>query len=115
MHSLLEEYLSELAGQLNALPSKRRTEELREVRTHLENAMLAAREKGQTEEEAVRVAVAQYGAVGVVGQEMTAALRQEVDLNVRGMVSAAVCTMAVTAALARMGVLFGTLLPPAPA
>ncbi len=115
MHILLEVYLKDMAAHLSALPPKRRTDELREVRTHLENAVIVGRERGRTEDEAVRGAVAQYGAVEVVGQELTAAWRREVGLNVRGMVSAAVCTVAVTAVLARMTALLGPLLPPAPA
>ena len=114
MHSLLEEYLSEIAAHLSALPPKKRMEELREVRTHLENAVVVGREMGRTQEAAARVAVAQYGAAEVVGQELTAVWRREVGLNVRGMVSAAVCTVGVTAALARMTALLGPFLPPAP-
>lgn len=115
MHSLLDTYLKEVAGHLAGLPTARRAEELREVRTHLENAVLVGRELGRTEEEAAREAVAQYGAAEVVGQEMAAVWRRGRDLNMRGMVSAAVCTVSVTIALARMAVLLGPFLPPAPA
>lgn len=115
MHNLLREYLSELAAHLSTLPPKRRTEELREVRTHLENAVIVGRELGRTEDEAAREGVAQYGAADVVGQEMTAAWRRGRDLNMRGMVSAAACAVGVTVVLARMTPLLGSVLPPAPA
>lgn len=115
MHSLLDTYLKEVAGHLTGLPAARRAEELREVRTHLENAVVVGREMGRTEDEAVRVAVAQYGAAEVVGQELTAAWRRGRDLNMRGILSAAVCTVGVTAALARMTSLLGPFLPPTPA
>ncbi len=61
MHSLLEQYLSEVAAHLSALPAKRRNEELREMRAHLENAVIVNRELGQSEDEAAQSAVAQFG------------------------------------------------------
>jgi len=61
MHSLLETYLSEVASQLSAMPVTRRNEELREMRTHLENAVIVNREMGQSEDEAAQTAVGQFG------------------------------------------------------
>ncbi len=115
MHSLVEEYLSALAAQLSALPPKRRTEELREVRTHLENAVVVGREMGRTEDEAIRVAVAQYGTVEVVGQELTAAWRRGRERDTRSFSGAVGCTVALTTGLARMTALIGPFLLPAPA
>ena len=46
MHNLLETYLSELTKQIGALPTKCRNEEMREIRVHLENAILANRNLG---------------------------------------------------------------------
>ncbi len=115
MHSLLEKYLSALTAQLNALPPKRRAEELREVRTHLENAVIVGREMGRTEDEAVKEALAQYGAADVVGQEVTAAWRREQTLNSRSLFGAAACTITVTAALARMTSLLVPFMLPTPA
>lgn len=46
MHNPLETYLSEVAAQLKPLPTKRRSEELREMRQHLLNAVTVNRELG---------------------------------------------------------------------
>ena len=47
MHSLLDGYLEQVAACLSALPAKRRADELREIRQHLQNAVTANRERGQ--------------------------------------------------------------------
>lgn len=70
MHSLLEHYLSEVAAHLSALPVKRRREELREMRGHLENAVIVNRELGQSEDEAARGAVAQFGTARDLGENV---------------------------------------------
>lgn len=95
MHSLLDTYLEEVAAHLSALPPAQRTEELREMRTHLENAVIVGQEMGRTEDEAIQAAVAQYGAADVVGQEVTAAWRREQKLNRRSLFGSAACTVAV--------------------
>ena len=76
MHSLLEAYLSEVEAHLGALPTKRRAEELREMRTHLENAVIVNRELGQSEEEAARSAVAQFGTAQDLGENVAWAWRR---------------------------------------
>lgn len=40
MHSLLESYLAETGAKLSPLPAKRREEEMHEMRSHLENAVI---------------------------------------------------------------------------
>jgi hypothetical protein len=70
MHSLLESYLSEVAAHLSALPIKRRNEELREMRAHLENALIVSRERGQTEDEAAQSVVAQFGPPTELGENV---------------------------------------------
>ena len=61
MHSLLENYLADVARQLAPLPAARRSEELREMRQHLLNMASASQERGQTEDEAAAAAVEQCG------------------------------------------------------
>lgn len=77
MHSLLEKYLSEIAEQLSALPPKRRTEEVREMRTHLENAVIVGQEIGRTEDEAAQVALMQFGTLNDFGENLVWAWRRE--------------------------------------
>jgi len=93
MHSLLEEYLSEVAIHLSALPVARRSEELREMRTHLENAVIVSRELGQSEDDAAQTAVEQFGTPETVGQSMVEAWRRGESLRKRDFWGAAACTL----------------------
>jgi len=96
MHTLLEAYLSEVAAHLSSLPVGCRDEELREMRTHLENAVLVNREQGQTEDEAARAAIAQFGPARDLGENVTCAWRRGEDRqNRRSLHGAAACTLAV--------------------
>lgn len=61
MHSLLEEYLANVATQMHPLPQEWRDEELRELREHLQNAIAARREQGLSEDEAAQAALEQFG------------------------------------------------------
>jgi uncharacterized membrane protein len=61
MHQLIEDYLADVAAGLHPLPIKRRNEELKEMRQHLQNAVLVNKEFGQFEAEAVENAVEQFG------------------------------------------------------
>ena len=61
MNARLERYLDEVAARLGPMPTKRRDEELREMRGHLQNAVLVHREWGQSEDEAARTAVEEFG------------------------------------------------------
>ena len=70
MHRLLETYLSEVSAHLGALPPKRRAEELREMRTHLENAIVVSHELGRSEAEAAANAVAQFGTARDLGENL---------------------------------------------
>ena len=76
MHSLIEQYLSEVATHLSALPAKQRAEEMREMRTHLVNAVIVNRELGQSEDEAARNAVAQFGTARDLGENIVWAWRR---------------------------------------
>jgi hypothetical protein len=76
MHSLLEDYLAEVAAHLSALPTKRHDEELREVQAHLESAVAAMREGGASEAEAVGAVLEQFGQAKVVARGFVAAWRR---------------------------------------
>jgi uncharacterized membrane protein len=95
MHSLLENYLAEVAACLSALPAARRNEELREMRAHLESVFAAYRQQGQTADEAARNAVAQFGTPETVGRDTVTAWRRGESLSKRNLWGAAACTLAV--------------------
>lgn len=94
MHKLIEQYLSEVAAKLGPMPTKQRTEELREMRLHLENAVIVSRELGQSEEEAAQSIIAQFGAPKELGENVVWAWRREEKLNKRSFWGAALCTFA---------------------
>jgi hypothetical protein len=76
MPSRLESYLAEVAVQFGPLPPKQRAGELREMRIHLENAVLVNRELGQSEGEAAQNAVAQFGKPEDLGENVVWAWRR---------------------------------------
>ncbi len=96
MHSLLETYLSEVEATLSALPTKQRAEELREMRTHLENAVTVGREMGRTEDEAVADAVAQFGTPEDLGGNIVWAWRRGETRDKRSLWGAATCALALS-------------------
>ena len=91
MHSLLESYLSEVAAHLGPMPVKQRSEELREMRTHLENAAIVSCELGQTEEEAAQSIIAQFGPAQDLSENVVWAWRRGVTREKSGFWSAAAC------------------------
>ena len=95
MSSLLDIYLDEVAAQLDALPVKRRSEELREIRQHLRNAVTVNRERGQSEDDAVANAVQQFGTPKDLGNNLVWAWRREEKLNRRSFWGAAIFSSAV--------------------
>lgn len=96
MHSLLEDYLAKVAAHLSAMPAKRCAEELREMRTHLENAVIVNREMGQTEDEAAQNAVAQFGTPQDLGENVVWAWRRGVIVGRRSFWGAAALALALT-------------------
>ena len=109
MHSLLENYLSEVAAHLSPLPVKRRAEELREMRTHLENTVIVNRELGQSEDEAARAAVAQFGTARDLGGNVVWAWWRGETRAKRSLWGAAACTLALSSLLSNTS-LSGTFL-----
>ena len=99
MHSLLEDYLSELATHLHALPVVKRGEELREMRQHLLNAVIVNRELGQSEDEAAQKAIEQFGTPEALGQSVVRAWRRGEALRKRDFWSVAGCSLALAAIL----------------
>ncbi len=99
MHSLLEAYLSEVTMHLGALPAKRRSEELREMRAHLENAVIVSRELGQSEDEAAQNAAVQFGTAQDLGKNLVWAWRRGEKRRKRDFWGAAACAAALTVSL----------------
>lgn len=95
MYSPLDTYLQQVAAQLNALPVKRRTEELREVRQHLLDAVMVNREMGQAKESAALDAVTQFGSPEDLGESLVRAWEREEKLNKRSFWGAAIFSLAV--------------------
>jgi len=93
MHSQLESYLSEVAAHLSALPAKQRSEEMREMRAHLENAVIVSRELGQSEDEAAQNIVVQFGMPQDLGENVVWAWRRGAAGDRRSLWGAAVCTL----------------------
>ncbi len=93
MHSLLENYLSALAAQLQMLPKVRRDEELREMRAHLESAQAEHQQQGQTEDEAAASAIAQFGPTNALAQSVTQAWRRGKSIRRRELGLSAACTL----------------------
>ncbi len=91
MHTLLEAYLEQVAAHLSALPTKRRNEELREIRQHLLNAVTVNQELGQPEEDAAANAVLQFGTAEDLGGNLVWAWRRERKLGRRDFWGAAIC------------------------
>lgn len=77
MHKQLEDYLNEVAKGLGSLPTTRREEELSEIRQHLLSAVAASKEAGHTEDEAVQIAVEQFGTPQAVSKQIVSAWRRE--------------------------------------
>ncbi|MCW3062333.1 MAG: hypothetical protein JWQ02_4154 [Capsulimonas sp.] len=73
MHSLLEEYLEEVYARLLDMPFQRRVEELRELRAHLQDAMLANERPDISQEKAAHVVLSHFGSPGDVAQELMGA------------------------------------------
>lgn len=92
MHSLLENYLEQVAAHLSALPAKQRSEELREMRAHLENAVIVSRELRHSEEEVAQNIIAQFGTPKDLGENVVWAWRRGVARDRRSLLGAAVTT-----------------------
>ena len=99
MHTLLENVLVEVAAHLGTLPPRRRADELREMRTHLENAVTVNLELGQSEDEAAQNAVAQFGTPQDLGENVVWAWRRGEVRQKRSFWGAASCAFALTIVL----------------
>ena len=102
MHSRLETYLNEVASRLGPLPAKARADELREMRAHLEAAYAAGLARGQSEDEAARAVLAQFGTPDVVGAETVSAWRRGRRLDRRSFWGAAACGLVLSYLVPRL-------------
>ena len=84
MQKLLEDYLTQVASHLQPLPEARRREELREMRQHLQNAVIVNQEMGQSEDEAATNALEQFGGPTELGENVVWAWRREERKQDRG-------------------------------
>lgn len=102
MHSLLENYLTEVRAKLSALPVKRREEEMREMRQHLLDAVIVNRELGQSEDEAAASTVEQCGAPGKAAHGLVQAWQRGKVADQRSFLGGTVCAMVLSYLLPRM-------------
>ena len=66
----VERYLAAIDVRLRALPPTRRDEELRELRQHLAALVDGHRARGLSEDEAVAMALRQFGRAEQIGQDL---------------------------------------------
>jgi len=90
MHRRLETYLTEISARLNSLPAKRRAEELKELRIHLDEAVMVNQALGESEPEAAAHALEQFGAPNEVSGQIVGAWRRGRSQNLRSFFSAIV-------------------------
>src|ERR1700737_3913605 len=83
MHALVESYLQDLESHLDSLPPKQRVEDLLEMREHLQNALKECVDRGESEEEAARSVVTQFGTPEAIGQETVEAWQRGERLKKR--------------------------------
>ncbi len=69
----LEQYLAAVGARLRTLPPARRDEEVREIRQHLDALVAAHLARGQSPEEAVDVALRQFGHAEQIGRQLQGA------------------------------------------
>lgn len=73
MQNQLEKYLSQIEKQLATLPAEQRQEELREIRSHLQQMIEDNITRGQDADRAVAKALEQFGSAHKVGRELNVA------------------------------------------
>ena len=76
MDKPLEKYLAEVSNYLGPLPLARREEEIKEMRQHLQCAITAYQDEGQSEEEASANAIKQFGKPEELGKKVVWAWRR---------------------------------------
>lgn len=66
----LDQYIETIHARLKSLPAAQRDEEVREIRQHLDALVAGHRAAGLGEDEAVHVAIRQFGHAEQVGREL---------------------------------------------
>ena len=74
MHEQLEEYLNAFALRLNKFSAAQREDQLREIRQHLEALVASHRKSGKSEEEAISLAIAQFGRAEKIGRDLNSSV-----------------------------------------
>ena len=69
-HPQLERYVETIASQLKSLPPAQRDEEVQEIRQHLDALVAGHCGAGLSEDEAVKLAIRQFGHAKQVGEEL---------------------------------------------
>lgn len=103
MHSLLENYLTEVATHLDSIPALRRNEELKEMRQHLWDSFKASHERGLTEEDAVAACLTQFGTPDETARNILRTWQRGEVLRKRDFWGAAACTVVLSFVLSGLG------------
>lgn len=74
MHPQIEKYLFQVSCQLKNLSAAQRDEEVREIGQHLQALVAEGKERGSSESEAVKTALAQFGSYRKVGRDLNNAV-----------------------------------------
>lgn len=110
MSSQLEKYLRDVAVQLHELPEEERDEQVEEIRAHLDTFIEKQKAADATDDEAVRMAIAQFGASAKVGRDIRKAVLRP---HLRPVRAAALVVLALATLIAGVGSHF--IVPPKPA
>jgi hypothetical protein len=81
MHPLIERYLEQVKAQLKRLSVEQRSEEVRELKLHLQALVEEGKERGLNESKAVQAALDQFGSANKVGRDLNRAVLQSAPLS----------------------------------
>ena len=76
MRSRLEVYLNKMEIRLSSLPSDQRESDIAELRQHLESMVAAFKELNYTEDDAVMLAIEQFGRSKTVAAKLIVSYRR---------------------------------------
>ena len=93
MHSPLEQYLEEVTTHLHILPAAQRTDEVEEIRQHVEALVAARQELGHSREEAISQTLTQFGRAQTVGRQLARAYKRRFPSTRRSLALASVCAL----------------------
>ena len=104
MYEPLEAYLQEVKAQLKALPRAAHEDEISEIRLHLQALVQQSLQRGESESDAVKFALAEFGDAREVGRDLKSAWDEKPESWTRAIV-AGICVAICNAFLIYAGVM----------